>query len=298
MALVTIFCVCAGPLAHAGNPKINVDDFQPSPHAGDILDTVTTRVGPHLGVSGGVWFTYRKDPLVAVGFEGEGEVALVGDQLVGDLQVALPLFGLASVGIDLPVLLHSAGGDPALVNPAWTQVAGAGLGDLRLSFKAKFWDNHNKGFGLGVAQDLTLPTSVGDKLFGADAPTSVTRLILDYQIKGFIVALNVGYLARKAAREFTPPVSDELLLGIGLRIPILRDRLELLLSSQTRTLVDSAFTGERSLATAIRGGLQVRAGSDLMIGVAGGAGFGDLAGSAAWEAMLHVAWEPRQRVEN
>ena len=284
--------------AHAQNPKVNVDDFRPSPHAGDILDIVSTRMGPHLGFSAGAWFTYRKDPLVAVGFEGEGVVKLVSDQLIGNVQGALPLFGLASVGIDLPVLLYSSGGDTAAVNPAWNQVSGGGLGDLTLSFKVKFWDNHNSGLGLGLAQDLTLPTSVGDKLLGSEAPTSITRLVLDYEIKGIVVALNAGYLARKAVRDFTPPVSDEVLIGVGVRIPILRDRLEFMLSNQTRLLTDSAFDGGRSFADSIRGGLRTRVVSDLYIDVAGGAGFGELAGSAAWEAMLHVAWETRPGKED
>jgi len=290
LAVTLLFGIWGVTAARADNPKLNVDDFAPSPHAGDILDILATRVPGHLDYSGGAWFAYRQAPLVARGFEGEGEVELVSDQLVGDLQFALPLLGVASIGVNLPVLLYSSGDDPATVNPEWSQVSGAGLGDLRLSAKVRFWGGGN-GLGLGAAQDITLPTSVGDKLLGAEMPGGLTRLIFDYGCGGFVLALNAGYLVRKAATEFVPSVGDELVIAGGVKIPISGSGLELLLSNQTRTLVDDPFSGERATANSTRGGLRIRPFSNLVVTAAGSAGFGSLAGSAAWEGILQIGWE-------
>jgi hypothetical protein len=292
--MVSVFLgVGAGQLAWADNPAINTDDFLPSPHARDILDVNTTRAAKHLQYSGGIWFTYRQSPLVVQGFLGEGEVELVGAQLVGNLQFAMPLFGRASVGVDLPTLLYTAGDEPSQVNPDWSQLSGAGLGDLRLSAKVRFWGDGKRGLGVGAAQELTLPTSVGDKLLGSDAPTSTTRLVVDYQCTGFVLALNGGYLVRKAATDFTPSVGDEVLMGAGLQIPLLRDVLQLLLTNQTRTLASDPFAATRATANSTRGGLRIRPFRNLVVTAAGAVGFGALAGSAAWEGMLQIAWEPR-----
>lgn len=277
--------------ARADLPRLGGGYSVMSPHAWDMLDTAGSRIAGHLRFSAGTWFALRGPSVAARGFEGEGEVELVSHQLIAHLYGALPLFGRVSLAVDVPLLLDSAGDDPASIAPSWSQVSGGGLGDLRLSAKVTFWRSH--GFGVAMTQDLTFPTATGEQLFGEASVTSLTRLVLDFSAGGYGVALNVGYRVREPAEELEPAVGDELQLAVGVQLPLVGDTLELLVSNQTRTLAAHAFADERATENTTRAGLRVRPFSNLVITAAGGMGFGSLIGSSPWEAALHLAWEPR-----
>ena len=183
IAILVCF-ILAGRARAQDNPDVNMDLFAPSVHAWDLGTIMTTRLAPDYDFNAGLWLTYRKDPLVFQSPAGS-QTQLVGDQLVADLYFAIPLFGLLSVGLDIPVFLMASGDSPGAVIPVLDEVSGASLGDIRLSVKVRFWDNGNKGFGLGLAEDVTVPTATGDKLTGEGGVTSRTLLIADYAWQGY-----------------------------------------------------------------------------------------------------------------
>ena len=143
----------SSPALAQKNPHINMDDYVPSVHALDPLSIVTTRIQPGWTPTGGLWMTYRKNALTIAGETAEAQV--VKNQLVGEFYGALSLKGWASVGLDVPVFFVSNGDNPAGIADSLSQAQGASLGDIRLSAKVKFWDNGNKGFGMGLLQDVT-----------------------------------------------------------------------------------------------------------------------------------------------
>jgi OOP family OmpA-OmpF porin len=271
------------------NPNVNMDDFMPSVHAWDTIGVGTTRIEEGLTPNAGMWLTYRRNALKVIG--GGNEAALVQNQLVADFYGALSLFGWASIGLDVPVFFMSNGESPSAVAANLTQADGASLGDIRLSGKVKFWDNGNKGFGMGLMQDVTVPSATGDKFTGEDSFSSRTNLMMDYQKNGWSAALNLGYLARKNVDSFRPPVRDELLLGAGLVVPIICDDLELLLTSNTRTAAEDPFGGETKLATNFLGGVRGRPIDGLVLTAAGGAGYGTMPGNPEWQAMINIGYE-------
>jgi outer membrane protein OmpA-like peptidoglycan-associated protein len=282
----------AGP-ALAENPNVNMNDFYPSPHAYDIGHVMGTRVAPSMDLNGGLWMTYRNKALGMESPTGTGSAQLIKDQLVADLYVALGLFDLASVGLDIPVFFMSSGDDPTGVMNSFSTAKGAAFGDVRLAAKMKFWNNENKGFGLGIAEDVTLPTATSGNFAGEDGVTSRTNLILDYNKSGWGFFLNAGLLARPEYPDFVPPVSNELIFAAAAQVPIVCDTVELLLASNTRTALDDPFGGEGVTGTTILGGLKVRPVNPLLITAMGGSSIGTLPGVPAWEAMLQVGFESK-----
>lgn len=286
--LIALVWTSANALAQ-NNPSVNMDDFVPSVHAWDTLGVGTTRIEEGVTPNVGFWATYRRNALKVVG--GGSEAALVQNQLVGDFYGALSILGWASIGVDVPVFFMSNGESPAAVASNLTQADGASLGDVRLSGKVKFWDNGNKGFGMGLMQDVSVPTATGDKFTGEDSFTSRTYLLTDYSKNGWNLALNLGYLARQDIDSFSPPVRDELLIGAGLVVPLICDVLELLLTSNTRTSAEDPFGSESKLATNFLGGLRGRPIDGLVLTAAGGTGYGTMPGNAEWQAMLNIGFE-------
>lgn len=296
--LVTLFAVLAVALtaapAYADNPNVNMNDFVPSVHAWDIGNILTTRIMPEFGISGGLWLTYRKNALNVEAPTATGESQLVSDQLVGDFYAAIPIAKILSVGVDIPVFFVSSGDDPSAVVSSLQQADGASLGDIRLSGKVKFWDNKNVGFGVGLGQDLTLPTATGDKFTGEDSLTSTTKLLLDYNKQGWSVAANIGYFIRKnESGTLEPEIGDELHLGLGVQVPLICDRLDLIATNQTRTFAGDMFATEAHTSSAFLGGLRVRPFMGLVLTGMGGASLGTMPGTPEWQAMLNIGWEAR-----
>lgn len=291
LVLSSLLLLRASP-SLAANPGVNMVDWRPSVHAWDIGGVMSTRMPDPFQVYGGVWFTYRQDAL-SVGKEGGGISQIIGSQLVGDLVVSMAFFRQLSLGLDIPMMLWIRGDDPALVVPSLEQVGGLSLGDVRLAGKFKFWDNGNKGWGVGLAQDLTIPSATGNNMFGEASVSSLTQFVLDWSGAGYVFAVNTGYLARKNDSAFEPVTADEILIGVGGQIPILCDSLELLLSSQTRSYAASFMASENDVATVFSAGLRGRFDSGLVLQGLGGFSVGTMPGVAAWQATFFVGYEKK-----
>ena len=282
--------------ARAANPEVNLNDFKPSLHAWDISNIMTTRIAPHLKVSGGLWFTYRKNPWSLETAPG-AEVQVLSDQVVAELYAALPLADLVSIGVGMPIFFLSKGDAPSNMPPAYnfTQASGASFGDLRLSAKVRFWKKRKKGFGLGLAMDFTFPTATGSKFTGEKSVTWKPTLVVDWGRKGFVVALNIGYLVRGNDVRVDPIIADELNFGIGLQIPLICDKLDLLFSWNTRTLASSPFSASANVGSLVQIGARIRLWKGLFLAATGGFGLGHLYGIPTGQFALNFGWEPRPR---
>ncbi len=291
-AVLSIMALSAANPALADNPNVNMDDFQPSVHAWDIGNIYTTRIASPFQWNAGIWLSYRKDALSLQGSAVNSTAQVVSDQLVGDVYFAMAFFNQLSVGLDIPVFFLSNGDDPGAIVGSLSKASGASLGDVRLSAKLKFWDNKNKGIGVAMTEDLTVPTATGDKFTGEANVTSRTGLVVDWTWQGFIVALNAGYLIRENSTAFDPTIGDELQIGVGAQIPILCDHLELLFSANTRTYAAEPFANESSFASLILGGVRGRILGGLTLTGLGGGSAGTMPGAPAWQASINIGWEP------
>lgn len=276
--------------ARADNPNINVDDYVPSVFAYDILGTYTNRISPVLDPTFALWLVYRNSPLALQGPGASAQV--VSNQVVADLTFSLAILEFLAVGVDLPIFLLNSGDSPSSVAPTLDKVSGAAFGDIRLSAKARFLGNGKKGFSLGLAEDITLPTTNGDRFTGEDTLTSRTGLIADYAMGGWVGTANLSYLIRSNATAVEPAIADEIQLRLAAQIPIICDKLEGLLASQTRTYAASPFDGAASTSNVFLGGLRGHLPFDLVLTGALGASVGEIPGTPSWEMMASLSYEP------
>ena len=279
--------------ARAANPEANLNDFNPSLHAWDVANIMTTRIAPSLRFSGGMWFNYRRDPWSVD--TSSGNIKILRNQVLMEFYAALPIADLLSIGFGMPVNLSSSGDNPAGMLNGFNQVSGGSFGDLRLSAKIKFWKNKNRGFGIGLGQDLTFPTATGEKYSGEASVTWKTSLIFDYSRKGFVVALNLGYLVRKNDERVAPAIADELNFGIGLQVPLICDRLDLLFSWNFRAPVSSPFSGENNVGSLLLAGLKIRLWKGLFLALTGGGGLGHMYGLPKGQIGFNFGWEPKTK---
>jgi outer membrane protein OmpA-like peptidoglycan-associated protein len=284
--LLTIVLVSSTATAQ-DNPNVNVNDFVPSVHAWDHANVMGTRIQDGLQYSSGLWFAYRKN---AFSVQGKAAGQLVSSQVVGDVYMGTSLFGWGSVGIDLPIFFATSGETAA---NGLVGASGAALGDLRLSLKGKFWQNGNTGFGLGLAQDITFPTSTGNNYTGEEGVSSTTTLIADYNWKGWSGALNVAYFARPDVKGFDPEFEDELRISAAIVAPIICDRLDVLATTQTRTPISEAFAGKEYVAMNVLAGARVWPFEKWVFTALGGSGVGTLPGNPSWQVMVNLGYEER-----
>ncbi len=289
--LLSVAMMFAATTAFADNPKINMNTFRPSPHPGDIMSIYTASQPDAWTLGGGLWLTYNYKPLRLVDNNGDALYNAIENQLIVDAQLSFNMFKFLSIAVDLPVLLWETGEKPvAGVN--LEEAKGAALSDLRVGLKATLLNHEvGHGFGIAIAEDLTLPTATDTNFVGDDGLTSSTFLVLDFQKKGWQIALNAGYRYRKAVNISLTEVDDELLLGAGLVVPLMCGKLEFIGTADHRTAIDDLWGDEYKNALDLMGGLRFRAGNVTML-AAGGAGLMKGFGSPKARATINAAWEP------
>ncbi len=146
---------------------------------------------------------YDQSPLVVRNADGDRIYNIVGYQASMHVFGAFGLFEFLEIGADLPIILGQSG-DTIPTIPSFNvgaASAGAGVGDVRLSAKLRFFETNTEAEPGGAAMALVVegffPTGDQDVYQGEDwrvAPTLVIEGITDTQHR---VALNVGVTYRQ-----------------------------------------------------------------------------------------------------
>ncbi|MEZ4339441.1 MAG: OmpA family protein [Sandaracinaceae bacterium] len=146
---------------------------------------------------------YDHSPLVVRNESGERIYAIVGHQASMHVFGAFGLFEYLEIGADLPIIL-SQEGDAIPTIPGFdvgAQDVGAGIGDIRLTAKLRFFETNTEDSPGGAAMALVLdgyfPTGDETRYQGDDwriAPRLVLDGITDTQHR---VSLNVGFTYRQ-----------------------------------------------------------------------------------------------------
>lgn len=290
LAVTLLVAALVPATAAAENPRLNVDTFRPSVHPGDILGVITANEPGHLKLGGGGFLTWNHLPLRFVNPSGDTDYTAVRDQFVADLFISLGLSKYLDLGLDIPIFLFTRGDNVASGYP-FSKSQGASLGDIRLSLKGTILGGNGKGFGLGLAADLTLPSAT-PKYFNGDRLVSFKPvLFLDYSKKGWDVALNISYLVRANVNLGQKEIGDELGFALGLQIPFICSKLEGIVTVDARTMVTDFFKDKHTRSLDLMGGLKGRIGNVALLAAAG-AGALQGYGSPAARVTLGVSYEP------
>ena len=174
--------------AHAAPPAMDVQHFQPQADRTGWFTTQSAQTLELWQPAFGLWLSYANKPLIRMESDTIDDV-IVRDLLTLDLQAALG-FGPVDLAIDMPIHLVVAGDGLA----AWgTNVSGAAAGDLRVIPKVRFVDPDKKGFGLGLALPLTLPSGNQVKYAGLHTVSIAPTLLLTGHVGKVRIGGNLGY---------------------------------------------------------------------------------------------------------
>ena len=276
------------------NPKLNVIQFRPSPLQGDILWVRTATEPAHLSFGTGLWFTWVSKPLRLINpVDGTSTYTIMRDAGVTELFGNVGLFGFMDVGLSLPLVVASGDADPRvrLGEQKLEQVHGFSLGDMRLSLKGTILGGNGKGVGLALAEDLSFPTANRRIFAGDENVTSTTYAVLDFSMRGWAAALNLGVRLKKAVELEGRSYGHQLLLATGLSAPILCGVLEAIGTMEVRTSLSRPFQAEYEDALDLAGGVRAHFSNLSLAAMAGGGSLKGY-GSPAWMAGLTLSYAP------
>jgi OmpA-OmpF porin, OOP family len=278
--VLALLIVTALPATGLGRePKVSVQTFEASPHAGDLLMVRTAREfagglswGAFVSAAGNP-FTIRDD---RYGTTQAYEV--VRAHVVTDMFVSWSRWKRFSAGMNLPVV--SAAGDAPGLSGA-PSASAFGLGDVRLSARYLALPRNSQGFGAGVEAGIKLPSSTEGAYAGNRSVAFVPVLFADYRINETLVAANVAYQVQGADTIAGYDTGGGLRFALGARHGLLENGLGVLGELMFGSSQEDFFgvTG-----TTLEGQL----GADLCLGgsfrvfVAGGSGFLGGIGDPEW----------------
>jgi len=154
--------------------------------------------------------TYSRNPLVWY-YESEGTYEpIIGQQLVLDVVASAGLWDLVDLSLAVPIILLQKGPNGASL--AGDTLAGAGVGDLRLTPRIALIRERSYGFGLAVVPEITFPTGISTRLFGDPSVAFRPRVVGTVPLLSFPVRFvgSLGYNWRKNGTAGDQATGDEL----------------------------------------------------------------------------------------
>ncbi len=264
IVLASVLALGLAVPATAEPPAMDLQHFQPQSDRTGWFATQSAETLRLWQPSFGLWFTHAGQPLRHV-MDGEVREVVVRDLQTLDLQAALG-FGIADVAVDVPVHLKVSG-DGLL---AWDEgVQGAAMGDIRVVPKVRIMDPATRGFGLGVALPLILPSGDETRYVGMDTVAVSPTLLVTGHLGPVRLGGNVGY---RITRDV--PV-DDLTVGSALQFAVAASvRPHRVLEIGAEVFGDVRGPGRNS-PTEWLAGVTVQPVQGLSVAVAGGTGLGN-----------------------
>ncbi|MEZ4269759.1 MAG: thrombospondin type 3 repeat-containing protein, partial [Myxococcota bacterium] len=257
--------------APARAASINVQAFQPSATAGDLLSVLTTRTDQAMGLSVGMALHFTQGALGFVGQNPNTDQTLVektvDSRIMAEILAGFTPIERLQVGLAIPLVLAGTTSTEHFTSAGDT--SGFAMGEIRLSVKGIAL--REKVFGLGFEGTLALPTATEESLAGNGFGGGI-RIIPDFQFGRVLISLNIGayFRAGKATITATDGIDTTTLLSVG-------NELTAGLGGEVRIIDPLSLVGEIYMRTA----LDDLFGSD---------------GNNQLEGMAGVRWKPIEQV--
>lgn len=300
LAVAILWLSSAVATAQTGGLDANLDSFEPLPvqREGALLSVATSRTLDHLEVTGGV-FVYDAFGLAQVArVDQDGNVderrSVLDYQLTTEVGASVGLFGVADVGVAVPVLFQQRGpGAPEQAGEAKIAMA-----DVRVYPRvALIGAERRAGFGMAVLLPTRLPLGSARSLVSGGQFSATPTLAVDWtDISGWQVALNAGYTWRQNQPDALR--GDTVEWGVGGRFPLASTGLHLVASMSGQVAVDDLrFSGsdvDKVVGNPVEfvGAIEWRSASGLVASLGSGRGLNEGIGSSGLRLLASAGWSP------
>jgi outer membrane protein OmpA-like peptidoglycan-associated protein len=287
--LSLLLIVAAVP--RAAGQAIDAERFQPTTSATGFFGQEGTGVLAHGEVSAALLFGFARNVLVVRDPITDQPLArgdLLSRRWSAHFIAGVGLFDRLELGVDLPLVL-AQGGDTALV-PAVGELGGGKLGDLRLSAKVLLL--RARAFELSAAAALTLPTGDEMNFAGGKTATFTPRAVLGFEVGRVRAAINGGYRLRGQSMIGALVVGDEVLLGAGASVAVVRRHFWLIGEGYLAAGVQGPSTNEDKAAELL-GGVRWAAIGPWTLSLAGGVGLTHGYGAPGVRAIASFGYLPQ-----
>ena len=274
--------------------SVDIERFRPALDHDGFLGMQGTAVPGPWRWNTGFFLQYAKSPLSA------HEEDVIAHRLAGDLQMQLGIGGRFAIALDVPMVLYQSA-DPAPLRDDGGAIASQAMGDPRLVARLRFYGEdfkvpreRNEGPGLAILAAVTAPLGTESAFASDGAARLELRAIGDFHIFGAGAGINVGWRHRFEERIIGRDLfRDELLFGIGIKVPIpwVEDLLALL---EVRGALDARDPFSGGPQTAVEGDLGVaiqRHGVAVRTGI--GTGLTGGIGTPQVRVFVGLHWAPR-----
>ncbi|KAB2841402.1 OmpA family protein, partial [bacterium] len=221
---------------------------------------------------------------------------IVDHHLTGNVVGSYAVLDWMSVGLVIPVYFWE--GIRSTV-PAIPNENNFDIGDIELVLKFRLLDREKHHVGIAILPFAYFPTSSGASDFlGNGSFAGGAKVVIDGRIKDRVsIALNVGYLARDRVFDIAGnELNDQLLMGLGISIDLLKDRLFLIGEAQMATVTSDFFTRRTTPAEA-RVGFRYTWANNHDINVGGGFGLSNGIGSPDYRLFAGYTYTKRPIAE-
>ena len=289
LAPAALVAICAAaPSAsaqEATDGEFSVQRLEPVAGPKNYLGVAGARMQGEWTWSAGLMFDYQRDPFVvrscvsetdcsAPNAQNSEDVAVVQDMMTWNVLASITPIEWLQVGLRVPVAYASGEGiDASSGQPAVDGLSGAGLGDVNLEGKFRFFGEPDGLIVLAAAADVSAPlghaTSEGNYIGNSTPIAGGIRGIVDLKVDDFAAAVNLRGVFKENASFGDTTLGPEMRWGVALGYQV-HDMIRPIVEGYGTTRFSTA-NGTNSLE--IDGGLQITPLEGmLVITAAGGAG--------------------------
>lgn len=214
------------------------------------------------------------------------KIWLVNYAFAGDFVAALGIFDFLSVGAEVPFTYS----ENIKNNNTATSYNEASLGDVRFDIKGRLLEDKDCCPGIAIIPSVFVPTGNVNKFTGNTGPRYQGLLVIDKDFGPIYVSINGGYRFVEKKTVITTIIDDQLLYGIGVRIPlpVWNKSLELIAEGNGSSVVRN-FSKETTSLEAI-GGLRKIFNNGLRVDLAGSAGIIKSMGTPTYRVLVGLGY--------
>ncbi len=207
--------------AIAQTDGLDIERFKPSLDSQGMILTEAGQGEKAGDLNLGFFLHYSYRPLVITNAAGEHLRSLVDDRLAASFYLSMGMFDWLTVGVEVPAVFWQEGEYPDSTGVD-QGLAGAGLGDIRVSAKLTALRQADHGLSLALQVPVTLPSGDEGAFLGSESLTAMPFLALSRGLIDdmLLLALNVGVRIQKDVALHDLAASNELFYRAGVRLNI------------------------------------------------------------------------------